>query len=95
MTRDQRLPKAAQSSEVDDPLLGIELHASTLDLFRALLTALAEMSEGTAAALTIEQRSYLAQAMDIAADLDIVLELLAETLDLLPPATQAGCEHLT
>jgi hypothetical protein len=33
--------------------------------------------------------------MDIAADLDIVLELLAETLDLLPPATQAGCEHLT
>jgi len=95
VTRDQRLPKAAQSSEVDDPLLGIELHASTLDLFRALLTALAEMSEGTAAALTIEQRSYLAQAMDIAADLDIVLELLAETLDLLPPATQAGCEHLT
>jgi hypothetical protein len=80
---------------VDDPLLGIELHASTLDLFRALLTALAEMSEGTAAALTIEQRSYLAQAMDIAADLDIVLELLAETLDLLPPATQAGCDHLT
>ena len=52
MTQDQRLPKAAQSSEVDDPLLGIELHASTLDLIRTLLTALAKMSEGTAPALT-------------------------------------------
>ena len=95
MTGDQRLPKAAQSWEVDDRLLGIELHASTLDLFRALLTALAKMGEGTAAALTIEQRSYLAQAMDIGADLDIVLELLAEALDPLPPATQPGCEHRT
>jgi hypothetical protein len=95
VTRDQRLPKEAQSSEVDDPLFGIELHASTLDLFRALLTALAKMSEGTAPVLTSEQRSYLAQAMDIAADLDIVLELLAEALDLLPPATQGGCEHRT
>ncbi len=95
MTQDQRLPKAAQSSEVDDPLLGIELHASTLDLIRTLLTALAKMSEGTAPALTAEQRRYLAQAMDIAADLDIVLELLAEALDLLPPATQPGGQHRT
>jgi len=95
VTRDQRLPEAAQSSEVDDPLLGIKLHASTLDLFRTLLTALAKMSEGTAPALTAEQRSYLAQAMDIAADLDIVLGLLAEALSLVPPATQPGCEHRT
>jgi hypothetical protein len=51
------------------------------------------MSEGTAPALTAEQRSYFAQTMDIAADLDIVLELLAEALDLLPPATLPGCEH--
>jgi hypothetical protein len=33
--------------------------------------------------------------MDIAADLDIVLELLTEALDLLPPATQPGCQHWT
>jgi hypothetical protein len=33
--------------------------------------------------------------MDIAADVDIVLELLAEALDLVPPATQPGCEHRT
>jgi hypothetical protein len=95
VTQDQRLPKAGQFSAVDDPLFGIELHASTLDLFRTLLTALAKMSEGTAPAFTAEQRSYLAQAMDIAADLDIVLELLTEALDLLPPATQPGCQHWT
>ncbi len=93
MTQDQRLPRVAQSPEVDDQLLGIELHASTLELLRTLLTALTKMSEGTAPALTAEQRSYFAQTMDIAADLDIVLELLAEALDLLPPATLPGCEH--
>jgi hypothetical protein len=86
---------AAESSEVDDPLLGIKLHASTLDLFRTLLTALAKMSEGAAPALTAEQRSYLSQAMDITADLDIILDLLAEALNLVPPATQPDCEHRT
>ena len=95
MTQDQRLPKAGQFSAVDDPLFGIELHASTLDLFRTLLTALAKMSEGTAPAFTAEQRSYLAQAMDIAADLDIVFEVLAGAFDLLPPTTQPGRERRT
>lgn len=95
MTRNERLPQAAQSSEVDDPWLGIELHASTLDLLRTLLTALTKMSEGTAPALTTEQRGYLAQAMDISADLDIVIGLLAEALDLLPPARQPGSQHRT
>jgi hypothetical protein len=38
------------------------------------------MSEGTGPALTAEQRSYLAQAMDIAADLDIVFGELADGL---------------
>ncbi|MGP8180236.1 MAG: hypothetical protein ACLP1E_05520 [Acidimicrobiales bacterium] len=80
---------------MDDPLLGLQLHASTLDLFRTLLTALAKMSQGTVHALTAEQRSYLAQAMDIAADLDIILELLAEALDFLPPETQPDCEYRT
>ena len=92
MTQDQRPPKAPQSSQADDPLLGLELHASTLELFRTLLiAALAKMSEDTAHALTAEQRSYLAQAMDIAADLDIVLGLLAEALDFLPPETKPDC----
>jgi hypothetical protein len=39
------------------------------------------MSEGTGPALTADQRSYLAQAMDIAADLDIVFGELAEAFD--------------
>ncbi|MGO9581595.1 MAG: hypothetical protein ACLP36_02190 [Acidimicrobiales bacterium] len=62
---------------MDDPLIAFELHASTVDLIHSLLGALAIMSEGAAAALTTEQRSYLAQAMDIAADLDIVFAELA------------------
>jgi hypothetical protein len=37
------------------------------------------MSECSGPALTPAQRSYLAQAMDIAADLDIVFGELAET----------------
>jgi pectin methylesterase-like acyl-CoA thioesterase len=45
------------------------------------------MSEGTAPELTAQQRSYLTQAMDIAADLDIVFEELAAVFDLLRPAT--------
>jgi hypothetical protein len=65
---------------VADPLIRLELHASTVDLLRALLSALKEMSEGTAAALTPNQRSYLAQALDIAADLDIVFGELADAL---------------
>jgi hypothetical protein len=36
------------------------------------------MTEGPAPALTDNQRSYLAQAMDIAADLDIVFGELAD-----------------
>jgi len=61
---------------VDDPLIGFELHASTVDLIRSVLNALAKMSAGSAPVLTVQQRSYLAQAMDIAADLDIVFEEL-------------------
>jgi hypothetical protein len=64
---------------MDDPLLTLELHASTIDLLRALLSALEAMSEGTGPALAAEQRCYLAQAMDIAADLGIVFGELAET----------------
>jgi hypothetical protein len=70
---------------VDDPLIGFELHASTVDLIRSLLGALAIMSEGAAPALTTEQRSYLAQAMDIAADLDIVFAELAVAFEQVPP----------
>jgi hypothetical protein len=36
------------------------------------------MSEGAGPALTADQRSYLAQAMDIAADLNIVFGELAD-----------------
>ena len=55
---------------MDDPLLRLEVHASTVDLHHALLSALEAMSDGGAGpALTAAQRSYLAQAMDIAPDL--------------------------
>ena len=57
---------------MDDPLLRLELHASTVDLLQSLLCAFEEMSQGTATELTTDQRSYLAQATDIAGDLDIV-----------------------
>jgi pectin methylesterase-like acyl-CoA thioesterase len=45
------------------------------------LNALEKMTEGTASALTADQRSYLAQVMDIAADLDIVFGELASVFD--------------
>ena len=73
--------KYVYPQDVDDPPLHLELHASSVDLLHALLSALEAMSEGTGPALTAEQRSYLAQAMDIAADLDIVFEELAEAFD--------------
>jgi hypothetical protein len=75
---------------MDDPLLALELHASTVDLLRSLFDALADMSRGEAHALTAEQRSYLAQAMDIVADLDIVFAELAAAFDgASPPAPSA------
>jgi len=70
---------------MDDPLIEFELHASTVDLIRSLLSALGNMSDGTGPALTTQQRSYLAQAMDLAADLDIVFEELTETFERFPP----------
>lgn len=68
-------------AEMDDPLVSVELHASTVDLMGALFRALEDMSAGGVGAFTHEQRSYLAQAMDIAADLDIVFSELASELE--------------
>ena len=82
----------AYSTEVDDPLLGLELHAKTVDLLRTLFSVLANMCEGSAPSLTAEQRSYLAQEMDSAAELDIVFELLAGASVVLPPTTPPGRE---
>jgi hypothetical protein len=77
---------------VDDPLLRLEVHASTVDLHHALLSALEAMSDGGAGpALTAAQRSYLAQAMDIAADLDIVFGELTDAL--VNPADPNAVEH--
>ena len=73
---------------MDDPLISLELHASTVDLIRGLLGALGNMSDGTGPALTAQQRNYLAQAMDIAADIDIVFEELKETFERLPPPVE-------
>jgi hypothetical protein len=75
---------------MDDPLLAVELHASTIDLLRSLFGALADMSRGEAHVLTAEQRSYLAQAMDIAADLDIVFAELATAFDGPSPSPPAS-----
>ena len=47
------------------------------------------MSEGTGHALTADQRSYLAQAMDLAADLDIVF---GEPADAFVNATDQNAE---
>jgi hypothetical protein len=74
-------------------LIGIKLHASTYDLLHALLTALAKMNEGTAPALTAEQRSYFAQAVDLSADLDIVLDLLVEALSVAVPTSSPDDER--
>jgi hypothetical protein len=68
----------AYSRDVDDTSLHLELHASTVDLLRVPLTALEEMSNGTTPTLTADLRSYLSQAMDIAADLNIVFGELAD-----------------
>lgn len=73
---------------MDDPLICFEWHSSTVDLLRSLLRALASMCNDDAVAqLTTDQRGYLAQAMDIAADLDIVFEEMAVALE--PPAAGA------
>lgn len=72
---------------MDDQLIKLELHASTADLLRSLLGALANMSEGTGPALTAQQRNYMAQAMDINADMDIVFEELSEIFLRLAPPT--------
>lgn len=73
---------------MDDPLIALELHASTIDLVRSLLGALVNMSDGKGPTLTSHQRSYLAEAMDIAADVDIVFEELKEAFECLsPPGT--------
>jgi hypothetical protein len=55
---------------MDDPCL--ELHYSA-DLSRTLLSALAKMSEGVLAALTAEQRTQVAQAIDILTGLNSLL----------------------
>ncbi len=65
---------------VDDPLFALELHASTIDLLRSLLSALEAMSDGTGPPLTAGQQNHLAQAMDITADLDIVFGELEKAL---------------
>lgn len=82
----------AYSTEVDDPLPGLELDTKTVDFLRTLFSVLANICEGSAPSLTAEQRSYLAQAMDSAGELDIVFELLAGATVVLPPMTPPGSE---
>lgn len=48
---DRRRAGTPSLPKVDDPLLSFELHARTVDLLRALVSALAEMSGGTVAGL--------------------------------------------
>ncbi len=64
----------------DDPLLAIPLHTSSLEMLVALLRALAVIS-GEQSRLPAELRSYLMQAIDSAADLDIVCDVLADALE--------------
>ena len=72
----------------DDPLVSLELHASTVGLLASLLGALEVMSEDSAPALRTDQRSYLAQAMDTAAGLDFAFGELANALVI--PIRQTG-----
>lgn len=64
----------------DDPLISVQLHASGVHLLVALLRALAA-AFGEEARLPAELRSYLMQATDSAADLDILCDVLADSLE--------------
>lgn len=64
----------------DDPIVHVELHRSTLDLLVLLLRTLADLAEPGDVRLTSDVRSYLMQALDNAADLDILFSVLADSL---------------
>ncbi len=65
----------------DDPLIDVSLHESTVRLLRELLPALADLTEPGAERLTPDVRSYLMQALDNAADLDLLSDVLADALE--------------
>ena len=65
----------------DDPLVHLELHESTRDLIVTLLRTLADLAEPGSEGLPAELRSYLMQALDSPADLDLLLGELASAVD--------------
>jgi hypothetical protein len=66
---------------MDDPQLTLTMFESTVDSLVALLNALATMCEPGAESLTAEQRGFLTQALDLAADLDLLFGELAVSLE--------------
>ena len=69
------------ADDIDDPLLSLRLHESTVRMLSILLRALVELCEVEDDRLPKELRSCLAQALDTAADLEILFGVLAETLE--------------
>lgn len=64
----------------DDPIITFSLHESTVRLLHGLLGALADLTEPGAERVTPDVRSHLMQALDNAADLDLLFGVLADEL---------------
>ena len=65
----------------DDPIVGLSLHESTISTLVTLLRALQERAEQGAEGLSKDLSSYLMQALDSGADIDILFGVLADTLE--------------
>ena len=64
----------------DDRQVRLTLLESTIDSLMALLKALAELCEPGHEVLTADVRSYVSQALDNAADLDLLFGVLGDAL---------------
>jgi hypothetical protein len=64
----------------DDPLINLRMHESTAQLLIVLLRALSELTEAGDNRVSASARSFLMQATDSAADLDLLFGELADEL---------------
>ena len=65
---------------MSDPLIDLRMHESTAQLLIALLQALSELTVAGDNRVSANARSFLMQAMDSAADLDLLFGALADDL---------------
>lgn len=67
--------------QFDDPLLDLSIHQSSVALITSLLRSLAYLAEPGVDRLPADLKSYLAQSLDIAADVDLLFAELANAFD--------------